>query len=72
MCFLPSKWLSFHASESSPQKWPKLAVANKTMVICCRGALLTFVVEDPNFDYCRVAMGDNATETLQSRMEARQ
>ena len=30
----------------------------------------TVVGEDPNFDYCRVSMGDNATETLQSRMEA--
>ena len=26
--------------------------------------------QDPKFEYCRVSMGDNATETLQSRFEA--
>ena len=27
-------------------------------------------LQDPKFEYCRVSMGDNATETLQSRFEA--
>jgi len=34
------------------------------------GGVMNFHDKDPYFSYCRVAMGDNATETLQKRIEA--
>eukprot|EP00437_Effrenium_voratum_P015206 CAMPEP_0181454602 /NCGR_PEP_ID=MMETSP1110-20121109/30324_1 /TAXON_ID=174948 /ORGANISM="Symbiodinium sp., Strain CCMP421" /LENGTH=333 /DNA_ID=CAMNT_0023578955 /DNA_START=24 /DNA_END=1022 /DNA_ORIENTATION=+ len=34
------------------------------------GGVANVYEKDPKFEYCRVSMGDNATETLQSRMEA--
>lgn len=33
------------------------------------GGVANFHERDPNFDYCRLAMGDNATEDLTSRFE---
>jgi len=67
-------WIWIGGAEDARDR-EALERANIRYVLNCTpprsdGGVANVYEKDPKFEYCRVSMGDNATETLQSRFEA--